>query len=314
MLNVQFEQGNSSPRIVRITTDSTLAQVTTAGWYPNTAPNQLVPSDQVEIAFAQGTGNAATSMFDVAITAGVVTLSLGESNVILPVVSGDFAVFSGTSGAIADSSYSPTNAAKTKVVMAGSAVTSGYMAKFVDTAGTIDDTAGAVINAGTIQSGVSGTVGGFIAYPATAANGTLKLTPVNAGGAFDTTISNGTMGQSTVMTIPDVGAATGQFLAKTAALVSGNLIKASGTAGVVVDAGFALKANTTAAYAGGGTSNAFVATGLSATSIVTAVILASTNAVSIAKAVPSADTLTVTFSADPGAATTVSWIAITPAV
>ena len=71
-----------------------------------------------------------------------------------------------------------------------------------------------------------------------------------------------------------------------------------------------IRAATTAAYAGGGTSNAFTATGMVATDIVTAVILASTNAVSIAKAVPGAATLTVTFSADPGAATTVSWIAI----
>ena len=71
-----------------------------------------------------------------------------------------------------------------------------------------------------------------------------------------------------------------------------------------------IRAATTAAYGGGGTSNAFVATGMVATDIVTAVILASTNAVSIVKAVPGAATLTVDFSADPGAATTVSWIAI----
>ena len=71
-----------------------------------------------------------------------------------------------------------------------------------------------------------------------------------------------------------------------------------------------VKRGTTAAYAGGGTSNAFTATGLVATDIVVATILASTNAVAVAKAVPSADTLTVTFSADPGADTTVQWIAI----
>lgn len=71
-----------------------------------------------------------------------------------------------------------------------------------------------------------------------------------------------------------------------------------------------LKRGTTAAYGGGGTSNAYVATGLVATDIVVASILASTNAVSIAKVVPTADTLTITFSADPGAATTVSWHAI----
>lgn len=71
-----------------------------------------------------------------------------------------------------------------------------------------------------------------------------------------------------------------------------------------------VKRATTAAYGGGGTSNAFVATGLAATDIVVANILASTNSVSITKAVPTADTLTITFSADPGAATTVNWIAI----
>jgi len=71
-----------------------------------------------------------------------------------------------------------------------------------------------------------------------------------------------------------------------------------------------VKRATTAAYGGGGTSNAFTATGLAATDIVVATILASTNAVSIAKAVPTADTLTVTFSADPGAGTTVQWHAL----
>jgi len=71
-----------------------------------------------------------------------------------------------------------------------------------------------------------------------------------------------------------------------------------------------VKRGTTAAYAGGGTSNAFTATGLVSTDIVVASILASTNAVSICKVVPTADTLTITFSADPGAATTVQWHAI----
>ncbi len=69
-------------------------------------------------------------------------------------------------------------------------------------------------------------------------------------------------------------------------------------------------AATTAAYAGGGTSNAFTATGLLATDIVSAVIRTSTNAVAIAKAIPTANTLTVTFTADPGATTTVDYIAV----
>ncbi len=112
-----------------------------------------------------------------------------------------------------------------------------------------------------------------------------------------------------VVTFPD---ATGT-VAFTGTLMTGNILKAT-DANTVADAGFALKANTTSAYAGGGTSNVFTATGLTSSSIVTAVILASTNAVSIAKAVPGSNNLTVTFSSDPGANTTVSWIAITPAV
>lgn len=111
------------------------------------------------------------------------------------------------------------------------------------------------------------------------------------------------------ITFPDANGT----VAFTGTLVTGNVIMAS-SAFNVVDAGFALLANTTTAWGGGGVSNAFTATGIGATSIVTATILASTNAVSIVKAVPTANTLTVTFSGDPGAATQVSWIAITPAV
>jgi hypothetical protein len=173
------------------------------------------------------------------------------------------------------------------------------------------------VDAGSLISGIAtgGTAGALILYPATTTNGSLRMVPVGNVGNFNTTISDVTgLGQTQVITVPDVGAATGQFLVKSAALVSGNVVVASGTAGKVADGGFAVKANTTAAYGGGGTSNAFTATGLTTSSIVTAVILTSTNAVAIAKAVPTANTLTVTFSADPGAATTVSWIAITPAV
>jgi len=67
-------------------------------------------------------------------------------------------------------------------------------------------------------------------------------------------------------------------------------------------------AGTTSAYAGGGTSNAWTVTGAAATDVVSAVIRASTNAVSIAKAVLTTNTLTVHFSADPGADTTVDYV------
>ena len=69
-------------------------------------------------------------------------------------------------------------------------------------------------------------------------------------------------------------------------------------------------AGTTGAFAGGGTSNGFTVTGAAATDVATAVIRASTNAVSITKAVLTANTLTVHFSADPGAGTTVDYVIV----
>jgi len=104
--------------------------------------------------------------------------------------------------------------------------------------------------------------------------------------------------------------------ARTLDISSANVTVSSFGASLVDDAAnlnalttIGIKRGTTAVYGGGGTSNAFVATGLVATDIVVACLLTSTNVVSI-KAVPSADTLTVTFSADPGANTTLNWIAI----
>ncbi len=67
---------------------------------------------------------------------------------------------------------------------------------------------------------------------------------------------------------------------------------------------------TTAAFAGGGTTNAFAAVGVVATDKVTANILASTNNVALTKLVPGAGILTATFSADPGAGTTLNWVAM----
>ena len=57
----------------------------------------------------------------------------------------------------------------------------------------------------------------------------------------------------------------------------------------------------------GQTAHAITVTGVAATDIVTAVVRASTNAVSVVKCVPTANTITVTTSADPGATSTVDY-------
>ena len=220
-----------------------------------------------------------------------------------PFVSGNFPKNSGTGGLMVDSGLAVSNIATTSTAV------------LLTPAGDQSITAhNLTVAQGNLQAGSSGHAGTVGSFPSSSSNGELILAAVNAGGAFNTTISNGTMGQSSVITIPDPAGATGNFVVAPAALVTNNAVKASGTAGLVVDGGYAFHAGTTGSYAGGGTSNAFTVTGMASSWIVTASILTQSNTASIVKAVPSSNTLTITFSADPGAATTVSWIASTASV
>lgn len=322
-LSVTFEQGTGfSPRLVRMVTNATLSQVTAAGWYKNLPPNQLQPSDNVEIAYAQGTSSAATSIFDVSISStGVVTLSLAESNVVLPVVSGHFANFSGTSGALADLGYLPSDSGKTRVVMAGSAVVANRFAKFVDTTGTVDDTAGAATNLGDIYAGASGTAGVFRSYPSAATSGYLGLTGVANSGDYAVQIANVSHGQATIHSIVDPGNAAARFLigATATPFVSGNFPVASGTGGLMVDSGLAaaniqnktnIKAATTGNIGGAGAGPiSVVVAGLTAASAVVATVESSSNPVSVIACTATGTGFDITFSADPGASCLVNYVA-----
>lgn len=133
------------------------------------------------------------------------------------------------------------------VSFSGGASTANALAVFSDTAGNIKaatttttlgqalsvtgafTASGAIAStAGNITSGSSGDAGTFISFPATAANGTLILQAVNAGGAFNTTIASGTIGQSSVITIPDPGAATSKFVLQDGTNTSGSFTTLSG--------------------------------------------------------------------------------------
>lgn len=85
-----------------------------------------------------------------------------------------------------------------------------------DSAGTQHITSGGFqVDAGIVSSGLAagGFIGRFDAYSTTAGNGILSLAAVDAGGDFDTVISNaGSVGQDQVITIPDSGASTANFL------------------------------------------------------------------------------------------------------
>jgi len=93
-----------------------------------------------------------------------------------------------------------------------------HIATYTNTTGTLSEDASIAINAGNIQAGLSGTAGAFISYPLVPNNGSLRLSASNAGGNFQTTISNGPMGQQTRYDIADIGASTGGLLVATTPL------------------------------------------------------------------------------------------------
>lgn len=227
-----------------------------------------------------------------------------------PFVSGNIPAASGVGGLMVDSG-----------ILASSVLTTAD-AVLLTPAGLQTITVGGLtVAAGNITAGASAVPASFISFPATAGNGTLILAAANAGAAHNTTISNGTMGQSSVYTIPDVVNADGRFLVGATAtpFVSGNFPVASGVAGLMVDSGVAatnlqnktnIIAATTADIGGAGTGPiAVVVAGLTTDSVVVATVEASSNPVSVIACTATGTGFNITFSADPGAACTVNYVA-----
>lgn len=95
-------------------------------------------------------------------------------------------------------------------VAAGTTVTAGT--------GITATTGNITASQGNLVAGSSGHAGTVTSFPSTAANGSLILAAANDSGNKTTTVSNGTMGQNTVYTIGDIGAATGGLVVATSAV------------------------------------------------------------------------------------------------
>ncbi len=168
-----------------VTTDS-LAVVTAAGYLNNNVlPGPISAIDFFDVCYSYSAVSKTGTMavMTVAISAsGVITLSLdvNEGNVLLPVVANHIAAFTGTSGQI-----------------------TGDLAT--------------IINGGNIQAGLSGTAGYLASFPSASAKGSLRITGVANTGDTVTTVSNSAMGQASVISIPDPGASTANFLLNTGA-------------------------------------------------------------------------------------------------
>lgn len=198
-------------------------------------------------------------------------------------------------------------------VSAGTTVTGGT--------GVTATTGNVTASAGNLVAGAAAAAGTVTSFSGTGANEFLRLSAVdNAGGAFSTTVSNAaSVGQSQVVSIPDVGAATGNFLAAGAALVSGEFPVLSGTGGRVTSSGVAASniqnktniiAASTADIGGGGAGPiSVVVAGLTTSSKIVATIASSSNVVAVAKCIATATGFDITFTADPGAACVVNYVA-----
>lgn len=115
----------------------------------------------------------------------------------------------------------------------------GHIAQFFDTSGTIYDGTDPAIHFGQIQAGSSGIAGSYITYPGSPLSGYLSFAASNNSGNFIGVITNAALGQTTTFIIPNPAASSANFCLSPAPMVNGNLVKASGTNGLLVDAGVA---------------------------------------------------------------------------
>lgn len=112
-----------------------------------------------------------------------------------------------------------------------------HIATFNNTTGGIGEDPATAISGGNIQAGTTAIAGALISTAGTA-TGTLQLKAVSSAGAYNAIISNASLAaQSSTFSLADPVSATSNILQAPSALVSGNLIKASGTTGLIVDTG-----------------------------------------------------------------------------
>jgi hypothetical protein len=222
-----------------VTTDN-LATITTAG-YLNNIDLSVFPiyaSDRISCLYSynEQTKSGILADFTVSITNGVIILVIfvNPGNVLLPVVSGNFPSFNGTSGQIKDSGISASNPLKSKVASINNTTTVNHIATYTDANGTIGEDPVTAINSGSIQAGMSGIAGSLISFPTAANTGSIQIIPNSNSGNFTTVITNQAMGQTSTIAMPDPGAASAKFILDSASnqMVAGSrllLAKVTGT-------------------------------------------------------------------------------------
>lgn len=206
-----------NPRTVRIVCNDSLGTVTSAGYLNPTSLQgyTMLPTDFVFIMY--GANSNTPGIFTPTITNGIITLvelPNTSGGVILPVVNGNFAVFSGTSGIISDAGYAPSDTGYNTVVMTENPGNfASHIGVFADTNGTLFSDAATAINGGDIQAGdwAHSSNGGFISIPS-GPNGHLKFQATNNTSNVATIVTNAPQTVATTISIPDSGVSATNFL------------------------------------------------------------------------------------------------------
>lgn len=289
-------------------TNAAMGQATTI-----TMPDPGVAASSYILADSAGTQTIATGAL--AITQGILNVgSAGHVGTLslLPTASGGandkFVISALTTGGNFTSTIRNTTMGQSTVFTVpdpGVATTTFLLANNAGTQ-TIA-TGGLTVSNGSIAAGNSATptAGTITSFPAASggANDKLVLAAVTTGGNFTSTISNGTQGQTSTFTLPDPANAAARFLVGATAtpFTANHSLVASGTGGLIADAGYQMKVVAQAAVAGGAAAQTVVDAFCTTASMVTASWNDTTNPVNIQTVAAGNGSFIVTSSADPGA-------------
>lgn len=237
------------PNIVGIVTTDSLADITTPEYYLDQADAidliqhgefQFTDTDLVLIFYSDGIG---FFTYDPTTQAFVANGTPGE--VILPVVTGNFANWANTTGGLEDLGFHPTDSSLGSVAMVNKLVTinTGDVPAFMDGTGSVGKLADGSAYAlnGTLQTrnAIYCSSGGFVAYSTTSAGYFAHACqPSLIHGMI---ITNPTaLAQDSTCYLPDPGAAAATIpviVQHPVTITPGHLIAAGTTAGTLVDGG-----------------------------------------------------------------------------
>jgi hypothetical protein len=190
------------PQMKRMVTTDNLATITAAGYLNSVdlQSNPIQASDVLDVlySFNQQTNSGTFGIFTVSISNGVITLNqwANPGDVLLPVVSGDFAVFNGTSGQIKDSGSAPSAAAQPFVVTSPGSLTTNHIAQFSDANGTLKD--GGVLGTAAAKAASDNTKATLASVSATVVSGNLAKFADTAGTVADQGIAFKSVAQAAV--------------------------------------------------------------------------------------------------------------------